>query len=57
MKSYRVFKTVNYWIDVEVEDDQTDIDAMDAAMEIDQCDWDSEVIDDGAVLDGEEDGV
>jgi hypothetical protein len=57
MKSYRVFKTISYWVDVEVEDDQTDIDAMDAAMEIGFEDWESEVTDDGAVLDGEEDGV
>jgi hypothetical protein len=57
MKSYRVFKTVTYWVDVEVEDDQDSDEAADLAMDIDQCDWDSEVIDEGALLNGEEDGV
>jgi hypothetical protein len=58
MKSYRVFKTVNYWVDVEVEDDQTEDQAMDAAMDIDQCNWDSEIVDEGFILlDGEEDDV
>jgi len=39
MQTYRVFKTVNYWVDVEVEDDQTEDEAMDVAMDIDQCNW------------------
>ena len=47
MKSYRVFKTVNYWIDVEVEDDQDSDQAADLAMDIDQCNWDSEIVDEG----------
>jgi hypothetical protein len=58
MQTYRVFKTVNYWVDVEVEDDQTEDEAMDAAMDIDQCNWDSEIVDEGFILlDGEEDDV
>jgi len=58
MKSYRVFKTMNYWVDVEVEDDQDSDEAADLAMDIDQCNWDSEIIDEGFILlDGEEDDV
>ena len=56
MKSYRVFKTVNYWVDVEVEDDQDSDEAADLAMGIDQCNWGSEIVDEGYILlDGEED--
>jgi len=49
MKEVRVFKTVQYWIDVEIEDDQDESAALDIAMDIDQCDWDSEIIDEGIV--------
>lgn len=47
MKEVRVFKTVQYWVDVEIEDDETEEDALDKAMNIDECDWDSEVTDSG----------
>ena len=47
MKTYRVYRQVNYWVDVEVEDNETEDDAMDTAMNMDADQWDSEVFDEG----------
>jgi hypothetical protein len=43
MKEVRVFKTIQYWVDVQLEDDQDNDEALDLAMDIDQCDWEYEV--------------
>jgi hypothetical protein len=51
MKEVRVFKTIQYWVDVEIEDDQDETDAMDLAMDIDQSNWCSEVVDEGVLED------
>jgi hypothetical protein len=45
MKTYRVSRTVNQWVDVEVEDDCTEDDACDQAYNLDADQWDEEVID------------
>ena len=47
MITYRVYRQVNYWIDVEVEDNETEMDAMDTAMNMDSDQWDSEVVNEG----------
>lgn len=54
MKTYRVSRTVNQWVDVEVEDDCTEDDACDQAYNLDADQWDEEVIDQQCEeLDGE----
>ena len=51
MKEVRVYKTINYWVDVEV-DENSDIDeAIDEAMKLDMCNWESEVVDEGILED------
>jgi uncharacterized membrane protein YukC len=47
MKEVRVFKTIQYWVDVELGDDQENDEAIDIAMDIDQSDWEYEVTDSG----------
>jgi len=53
MKTIRVFKTINYWVDVEIEDNEDPSEAMDIAANLNEDDWDSEVIDDGYLEDTE----
>lgn len=48
MKTVRVFRTVQYWIDIECEDHE---DAFELAMDTDQSWWDSEIIDEGELED------
>jgi hypothetical protein len=56
MKTIRVYKIVHHWIDVELEDNQPEFDAFDLAMDQDECNWDSEIQDEGCLtLDGDED--
>lgn len=45
MKTIRVYKTINYWTDVELEDGEDELEAMDLAMDKNFSDWDSEVVD------------
>ena len=51
MKEVRVYKTIQYWVDVEIDDNATDVDALDAAMEIDMVDWEFEITDEGVIED------
>jgi len=56
MKTIRVYKIVHHWIDVEIEDFLPDEHAMDLAMDQDECNWDSEIQDEGYLtMDGDED--
>lgn len=47
MKSLRVFKTVNYWMDVPLEDGQDPEEVMGNLRDSDYTSWDSEEIDSG----------
>ena len=47
MKKVRVFKVVQYWIDVDLEDDQDNEDALDISSNIDIGYWDYECTDSG----------
>jgi hypothetical protein len=51
MKTIRVYKVVRHWIDVEIEDNQPEFDAFDLAMDQDECNWDSEIVDEGLLTD------
>jgi len=44
MKTYRVSRTVNQWVDIEVDDEFTEEDAYNQAYSLNADQWDDEVI-------------
>ena len=47
MVKMRCWRTMTQWIDIDVEDDETEMDAMDLAIHCDDCQWDEEILDSG----------
>jgi len=55
MKTYRVSRTVNQWVDIEVDDEFAEEDAYNQAYSLDADQWDEEVISEQCdELDGDE---